>query len=48
MGKWILLAGVLLAGSAVSLQASINGTLGKKSVQLKGHLSLLPLEHWLY
>lgn len=36
MGKWILLAGVLLAGSAVSLQASINGTLGKKIGSLEG------------
>ncbi|MDQ0243872.1 uncharacterized membrane protein YdcZ (DUF606 family) [Bacillus fengqiuensis] len=34
MGEWILLAGVFWAGSGVSLQASINGTLECKDKNL--------------
>ncbi|HWO96786.1 MAG TPA: DMT family transporter, partial [Bacillus sp. (in: firmicutes)] len=36
MGRWILLLGVLIAGGAVSIQASINGTLGKKIGSIEG------------
>jgi transporter family-2 protein len=36
MGKWMLLFGVLLAGGAMSIQASINGTLGRKIGSIEG------------